>query len=61
MVFYYERICLGNYLNEECGHRGLFWYGQLTQAGAFIGATFIFSLTLFDTFEERDFCRLYQC
>jgi hypothetical protein len=45
IIFYYERISLGNYFNKTSGHRGLFWYGFLTQAGAFTGAVFIFTLT----------------
>lgn len=62
IVFYYERISLGNYFNKTSGHRGLFWYGLLTQAGAFTGATFIFILTtFFDVFQERDLCTNYHC
>ncbi|CAF1249206.1 unnamed protein product [Rotaria sp. Silwood1] len=61
LIFYYERIVLGNYFNKTSGHRGLFWYGLLTQAGAFIGALFIFTLTSFDVFKERDLCTDYQC
>ena len=61
LIFYYERISLGNYFNKESGHRGLFWYGLLTQAGAFTGAVFIFTLTSFDVFVERDLCTKYRC
>ncbi|CAF1344369.1 unnamed protein product [Rotaria sordida] len=61
LIFYYERIVLGNYFNKTSGHRGLFWYGLLTQAGAFIGALFIFILTTFDVFKERDLCTYYPC
>ncbi|CAF3368713.1 unnamed protein product, partial [Rotaria sp. Silwood2] len=61
LIFYYERIVLGNYFNKTSGHRGLFWYGLLTQAGAFIGALFIFILTSFDVFKERDLCTNYNC
>ncbi len=61
LIFYYERIALGNYFNKTSGHRGLFWYGQLTQAGAFTGALFIFILTSFEFFKERDFCTHYNC
>ena len=61
LIFYYERIALGNHFNENVGHRGLFWYGLLTQAGAFTGAIFIFTLTSFDVFKERALCEKYQC
>lgn len=61
LIFYYERIVLGNYLNKTSGHRGLFWYGLLTQIGALIGATFIFVLTVYDVFKERDLCTPYNC
>ncbi|CAF4805503.1 unnamed protein product [Rotaria socialis] len=61
LVFYYERIALGNYFNNTSGHRGLFWYGLLTQAGAFTGALIIFILTILDVFKERDLCANYNC
>jgi hypothetical protein len=61
LIFYYERIALGNYFNNISGHRGLFWYGLLTQAGAFIGAMTIFLLNFFGVFRERDFCTEYNC
>ena len=61
LIFYYERIALGNYINQTAGHRGLFWYGLLTQAGAFTGAIFIFTLTVFNVFQERELCVKYQC
>ncbi len=61
LVFYFERISLGNYLNKTAGHRGLFWYGLLTQAGAFTGAIFVFILNCFGVFKERSFCMNYDC
>jgi hypothetical protein len=61
LVFYFERIALGNYFNKTSGHRGLFWYGLLTQAGAFIGALFIFILTTHDVFKERELCKHHDC
>ncbi|CAF1279414.1 unnamed protein product [Didymodactylos carnosus] len=61
IVFYYERISLANYINRTSGRRGLFWYGSLTQAGAFVGAAFIFILTLLNLFKERDVCLDYPC
>jgi hypothetical protein len=61
LIFYFERIALGNYFNDTSGHRGLFWYGLLTQAGAFTGALIIFTLSSFDVFKERDPCINYQC
>jgi len=61
LIFYSERIALGNYFNEKKGHRGLFWYGLLTQGGAFTGAIFIFTLTHFNVFKERDLCTKYDC
>ncbi len=61
LVFYYERIALGNYFNDTSGHRGLFWYGLLTQAGACTGAFFIFGLSRGNVFKERDLCTSYQC
>lgn len=61
LIFYYERIALGNYFNQESGHRGLFWYGFLTQAGAFTGAIFIYILSSLDVFQERALCEFYQC
>ena len=57
LIFYYERIALGNYFNQESGHRGLFWYGLLTQAGA----NFIFTLSSLDIFQERALCENYRC
>jgi hypothetical protein len=63
LIFYSERIALGNYFNKNKGHRGLFWYGSLTQGGAFTGAIFIFTLNLkyFNVFKERDLCTQYPC
>ncbi|CAF1077944.1 unnamed protein product [Adineta steineri] len=61
LIFYYERIALGNYFNETSGHRGLFWYGLLTQAGAFTGASIIFTLNSLGKFNERALCEKYSC
>ncbi|UJR17914.1 hypothetical protein I4U23_004813 [Adineta vaga] len=61
LIFYYERIALGNYLNKTSGHRGLFWYGFLTQAGAFTGALTVFTLNAFEVFKERSLCGEYVC
>ncbi|CAF1530482.1 unnamed protein product [Adineta ricciae] len=61
LIFYYERVALGNYMNSTSGHRGLFWYGLLTQAGAFTGAVLIFALNAYGIFKERSFCGKYNC
>ena len=53
LIFYYEQIALANHFNKTAGHRGLFWYGLLTEVGAFTGAIFIFTLISFDVFKER--------
>ena len=42
-------------------HRNLFSYGLLTQARAFTGAIFIFILTSFDVFQERELRGTCQC
>jgi len=61
LIFYTVRVSLGNYFNDKVGHRGLFWYGLLTQAGAFTGALFIFTLNSAGVFHEKDFCDENQC
>lgn len=61
VIFYYERIVLGNHLNNTEGHRGLFWYGLFTQAGAFTGAVTIFLMSSFHVFKERSVCVNYAC
>ncbi|CAF1007133.1 unnamed protein product, partial [Didymodactylos carnosus] len=61
-VLYYERIIIGNYLLHHSGHRGLFWFGVLTQIGSLIGAIIIYLLTsVFNVFKERQFCQYYSC
>lgn len=61
LIFYSKRIVFGNYFNDASSHRGLFWYGNLTQTGAFIRAVFIFTSTSFDVFKDQDFCKDYHC
>ena len=61
-VLYYVRVLLGNYFRRTSGHRGLFWFGVLTQVGSLIGAVIIYIFTehLY-LFRERKICLSYSC
>lgn len=61
-VLYFIRVLLGNYFRRTSGHRGLFWFGVLTQIGSLIGAVIIYVLTEpLQLFEERKICGSYSC
>ncbi|CAF4861715.1 unnamed protein product, partial [Rotaria sp. Silwood1] len=61
-VLYFIRVLLGNYFRLKSGHRGLFWFGVLTQAGSLIGAVVIYLLTdHLHLFRERKICVSYSC
>ena len=61
-VLYYIRVLLGIYFREKSGHRGLFWFGILTQIGSLIGAVAIYIFTEhFFWFHERKICVNYLC
>ncbi|CAF0877631.1 unnamed protein product [Rotaria sp. Silwood1] len=61
-VLYFIRVLLGNYFRRKSGHRGLFWFGVLTQIGSLIGAVVIYLLTdHLHLFRERKICVSYSC
>lgn len=61
-VLYYIRVLLGNYFRRKSGHRGLFWFGILTQIGSLVGAVTIYLFTEhFYLFHERKICLNYSC
>ncbi|UJR35309.1 hypothetical protein I4U23_028071 [Adineta vaga] len=61
-VLYFIRILLGNYFGRKSGHRGLFWFGVLTQIGSLIGALIIYLFTEhLHLFHERKICVSYSC
>ena len=61
-VLYFIRILIGNYFQHISGHRGLYWFGVLTQVGALIGAVVIYFLTEhLHLFHERKICTFYEC
>lgn len=61
-VLYYIRVVLGNYFRRKSGHRGLFWFGILTQIGSLVGAVAIYIFTEhFLWFRERSICVNYFC
>ncbi|CAF1128524.1 unnamed protein product [Didymodactylos carnosus] len=62
LTYYCQRISIGNYFREISGHRGLFWFGAISQFASLIGAIFIYLLTsVFNEFKERDVCKHYAC
>ncbi|CAF1018937.1 unnamed protein product, partial [Didymodactylos carnosus] len=62
LTYYCQRISIGNYFREVSGHRGLFWFGAISQLASLIGAIFIYLLTsVFNEFQERDVCKHYVC
>lgn len=61
-VLYYIRVMLGNYFRRVSGHRGLFWFGVLTQVGSLLGAVIIYVMTEHvHMFQERKICLTYNC
>lgn len=61
-VLYFIRVLLGNYFRRKSGHRGLFWFGVLTQIGSLIGAVVIYLFTEhLHLFHERSICVTYAC
>ena len=61
-ILYFIRVLLGNYFRRQSGHRGLFWFGVLTQIGSLTGAVIIYLLTEhFHMFHERKICISYTC
>ncbi len=61
-VLYFIRVLLGNYFRRKSGHRGLFWFGVLTQIGSLIGAVVIYLFTEhLHLFHERKICVSYLC
>ena len=61
-VLYFIRVLLGNYFRRTSGHRGLFWFGVLTQIGSLIGAVIIYIFTEhLHFFHERKICLSYSC
>ncbi|CAF1392465.1 unnamed protein product [Adineta steineri] len=61
-VLYFIRVLLGNYFGRKSGHRGLFWFGVLTQIGSLIGALAIYIFTdHLNLFHERKICVSYLC
>lgn len=61
-VLYFIRILIGNYLQRTSGHRGLYWFGVLTQVGALTGAVVIYLFTEhLHLFHERKICISYEC
>ena len=61
-VLYFIRVLLGNYFGRKSGHRGLFWFGVLTQIGSLIGALVIYLFTEhLHLFHERKICVSYRC
>jgi Protein of unknown function (DUF1011) len=61
-IFNFIRITIAHYIKRTSGHRGLYWYGILTQTGSFCGALTIFLLTSqFNVFHERHLCQAYAC
>ena len=61
-VFHFIRITIANYIKRTSGHRGLFWFGILTQIGSLLGALTVYLLTSqFNVFRERQLCQSYVC
>ncbi|CAF0723018.1 unnamed protein product [Rotaria sordida] len=61
-ILYFIRVLLGNYFRRKSGHRGLFWFGVLTQIGSLIGAVTIYIFTdHLHLFRERKICTSYAC
>ena len=61
-VLFFIRVLIGNYFQRTSGHRGLYWFGVLTQVGALIGAVIIYFLTEhLHLFHERRICITYEC
>ncbi|CAF3318794.1 unnamed protein product [Rotaria socialis] len=61
-ILFFIRILVGNYFRHKSGHRGLFWFGFLTQIGSLIGAVVIYLFTdHLKLFEQREVCLSYSC
>jgi hypothetical protein len=61
-VFHFIRITIANYIKRTSAHRGLYWFGILTQTGSLLGALTVYLLTSqFNVFHERQLCQSYVC